>query len=160
MLATLRAKLPKSDPVIEEGNKEGYGFIHLFGGIWGASEKPTAIRNWVYHVPGSRYDSPGTIKALARLQEWAKAGYFNTDYNAVGYDAAAGLFAKGKGAMWIGGDWDSTIIKAASARERRRDADSARAERPVGRRSAGSPGRGTSRRRRRTPTSAPSGSTT
>jgi len=35
MLATLRAKLPKDDPVIMEGNKEGYGFIHLFGGIWG-----------------------------------------------------------------------------------------------------------------------------
>jgi hypothetical protein len=47
-----------------EGNKEGYGFIHLFGGIWGASEKPSAIRNWIYHVPGSRYDTPGTVKAL------------------------------------------------------------------------------------------------
>jgi raffinose/stachyose/melibiose transport system substrate-binding protein len=112
MLATLRAKLPKSDPVIMEGNKEGYGFIHLFGGIWGASEKPSVIRNWIYHVPGSRYDTPGTIKALGRLQAWAKNGYFNPDYNAVGYDTAAGLFAKGKGAMWIGGDWDSTIIKA------------------------------------------------
>ena len=112
MLATLRAKLPKSDPVIMEGNKEGYGFIHLFGGIWGASEKPSAIRNWIYHVPGSRYDTPGTVKALGRLQAWAKNGYFNPDYNAVGYDAAATLFAKGKGAMWIGGDWDSTIIKA------------------------------------------------
>jgi raffinose/stachyose/melibiose transport system substrate-binding protein len=111
MLATLRAKLPAGDPVIEEGNKEGYGFIHLFGGIWGASVKPTAVRNWVYHVPGSRYDSAGTITALSRLQKWAKAGYFNSDYNAVGYDASAGLFAKGKGAMWIGGDWDSTIIK-------------------------------------------------
>ncbi len=112
MLATLRAKLPKDDPVIMEGNKEGYGFIHLFGGIWGAFEKPSVVRNWIYHVPGSRYDTPGTIKALGRLQAWAKNGYFNPDYNAVGYDAAAGLFAKGKGAMWIGGDWDSTIIKA------------------------------------------------
>jgi raffinose/stachyose/melibiose transport system substrate-binding protein len=112
MLATLRAKLPKDDPVIMEGNKEGYGFIHLFGGIWGAYEKPSVVRNWIYHVPGSRYDTPGTIKALGRLQAWAKNGYFNPDYNAVGYDAAAGLFAKGKGAMWIGGDWDSTIIKA------------------------------------------------
>ena len=74
MLATLRAKLPKDDPVIMEGNKEGYGFIHLFGGIWGASEKPSAIRNWIYHVPGSRYDTPGTIKALGRLQAWAKNG--------------------------------------------------------------------------------------
>jgi raffinose/stachyose/melibiose transport system substrate-binding protein len=111
MLATLRAKLPADDPVIEAGNKEGYGFIHLFGGIWGAYVRPAAVRNWIYHVPGSRYDSPGTIKALARLQAWGEAGYFNEDYNAIGNDDSAGVFAKGKGAMWIGGDWDSTIIK-------------------------------------------------
>ena len=111
LLAQIRAKLPKNEPVIEEGNKEGYGFIHLFGGIWGAYEKPANVRNWIYHVPGSRYDTPGTIKALAKLQQWAKAGYFNSDYNAVGYDISAGLFAKGKGVFWIGGDWDSTIIK-------------------------------------------------
>lgn len=111
MLGRLRAKLPDADPVIMAGNKEGYGFIHLFGGIWGASVKPTAVRNWIYHVPGSRYDTPGTMKALAKLQQWGKAGYFNDDYNAVGNDASAAEFAKGNGAMWIGGDWDSTIIK-------------------------------------------------
>jgi raffinose/stachyose/melibiose transport system substrate-binding protein len=111
LLAQARAKLPKDQPVIEEGNKEGYGFIHLFGGIWGAYEKPAKVRNWIYHVPGSRYDTPATIKALGKLQEWAKAGYFNSDYNAVGYDVSANLFAKGKGLFWIGGDWDSTIIK-------------------------------------------------
>ncbi|HEU0057832.1 MAG TPA: ABC transporter substrate-binding protein, partial [Gaiella sp.] len=72
LLGQLRAKLPDSDPVIMAGNKEGYGFIHLFGGIWGASVKPTAVRNWIYHVPGSRYDTPGTIKALAKLQQWGK----------------------------------------------------------------------------------------
>jgi raffinose/stachyose/melibiose transport system substrate-binding protein len=81
LLGQARAKLPKSDPVIEEGNKEGYGFIHLFGGIWGAYEQPAKVRNWIYHVAGSRYDTPGTIKALTKLQQWAKAGYFNSDYN-------------------------------------------------------------------------------
>jgi raffinose/stachyose/melibiose transport system substrate-binding protein len=111
LLAQLRAKLPKDQPVIEEGNKEGYGFIHLFGGIWGAYVNPATVRNWIYHVPGSRYDTPGTIKALAKLQSWGKAGYFNDDYNAIGYDVSAGQFAKGKGVFWIGGDWDSTIIK-------------------------------------------------
>ncbi len=111
MLARLRAKLPDDDPVIMAGNKEGYGFIHLFGGVWGASVEPQAVRNWIYHVPGSRYDTPGTIKALAKLQQWGKAGYFNDDYNAVGNDDSAGIFAKGKGAMWIGGDWDSTVIR-------------------------------------------------
>ena len=70
-----------------------------------------SVRNWIYHAPGSRYDTPGTIKALTRLQAWAKAGYFNADYNAVGNDASAGIFAKGKGVFWIGGDWDATAIK-------------------------------------------------
>lgn len=112
LLARLKAKLPKGDPVIEAGNKEGYGFIHLFGGIWGAHESAAKVRNWIYHTPGSRYDTPGTIKALGKLQQWGKAGYFNEDFNAVGNDASAGLFAKGKGVFWIGGDWDSTVIKA------------------------------------------------
>jgi raffinose/stachyose/melibiose transport system substrate-binding protein len=111
LLAQLRAKLPDDEPVIHHGNKEGYGFIHLFGGIWGAYANPQSVRNWVYHVPGSRYDTPGTIRALAKLQQWGEAGYFNDDYNALGYDASATEFAKGKGVFWIGGDWDSTIIK-------------------------------------------------
>ncbi|MFN8222974.1 MAG: extracellular solute-binding protein [Gaiellales bacterium] len=110
MLAKLKAKAG-DDPVIMAGNKEGYGFIHIFGGLWGASTDPASVRNWVYHRPGSRYDSAGTIKALSRLQAWAKAGYFNDDVNAVGNDASAIAFAKGKGAIWIGGNWDSTIIK-------------------------------------------------
>jgi raffinose/stachyose/melibiose transport system substrate-binding protein len=111
MLAKIRAKLPKDEPVIEEGNKEGYGFIHLFGGIWGAYTNAASVRNWIYHKPGARYNTPATIKALAKLQQWGKAGYFNDDYNAIGYDISAGEFAKGKGVFWIGGDWDSTIIK-------------------------------------------------
>jgi raffinose/stachyose/melibiose transport system substrate-binding protein len=111
MLAQIRAKLPEGEPVIEVGNKEGYAYIHLFGGIWGAYAKPSTVRNWIYHVPGSRYDTPGTIRALAKLQQWAKAGYLNSDYNAVGYDDSAGKFSKGTGVFWIGGDWDSTIIK-------------------------------------------------
>jgi raffinose/stachyose/melibiose transport system substrate-binding protein len=111
LLGQLRAKLPKNEPVIEEGNKEGYGFIHLFGGIWGAYVDPATVRSWIYHTSNARYDTPGTIKALTKLQSWAKAGYFNSDYNAVGYDVSAGLFGKGKGVFWIGGDWDTTIIK-------------------------------------------------
>ncbi len=89
LLAQLRAKLPDDEPVIEHGNKEGYGFIHLFGGIQGAYVKAQRVRNWIYHVPGSRYDTPGTIRALGKLQQWGKAGYFNDDYNALGYDASA-----------------------------------------------------------------------
>ena len=40
MLADIRAKLPKDQPVIEAGNHEGYGFIHMFGGIQAAFVAP------------------------------------------------------------------------------------------------------------------------
>ena len=62
----------------------------------------------------------------------ARPGYFNEDYNALGNDASAARVRQGQGRIWIGGDWDSTIIKTGlGASERRRDADPARAERPV-----------------------------
>ena len=93
----LRAKLPDDDPVIEAGNKEGYGFIHLFGGIWGAYVKPQTVRNWIYHVPGSRYDTPGTIKALAKLQRGARRATSTTTTTRVGYDASAGGVREGQG---------------------------------------------------------------
>ena len=110
MLADVRAKLPKDQPVIEAGNQEGYGFIHMFGGIQAAYVAPQDVRDWIMHVPGSTWDSPETVKALETLQSWGKNGYLNDDYNAIKNDASAAEFAKGKGVFWIGGNWDSAII--------------------------------------------------
>jgi raffinose/stachyose/melibiose transport system substrate-binding protein len=111
MLADMRKKLPKSEPVIEFGNLEGYGTIHMFGGIQAAFVDPQSARDWIMHVPGSSYNTPENIKALETYQSWAKNGYFNSDYNAVKYDTSAGTFAKGQGVFWMGGDWDSSIVK-------------------------------------------------
>ena len=111
MLAQIRAKLPKDQPVIEFGNNEGYGTIHMFGGIQAAYYSAQDERNWIEHVPGSSWDTPGNIKALSVYQSWAKNGYFNSDYNAVKYDQSAVEFSKGNGVFWMGGDWDAPIIK-------------------------------------------------
>ena len=84
--------------MIMEGNKEGYGFIHLFGGIWGAYVKPQIVRNWIYHVPGSRYDTPGTIKALGQPPGVGRRPATSTTTTTrVGYDAAAGAVREGQG---------------------------------------------------------------
>lgn len=111
MLADIRGKLPKDEPVIQFGNNEGYGTIHMFGGIQGAFVEPQAVRDWIMHVPGSSYDTPENIQALETYQSWAQNGYFNSDYDAVEYDQSARNFAKGSGVFWIGGDWDSSIVK-------------------------------------------------
>ena len=45
-----------SEPVIELGNKEGYGTIHFMGGIQGAYGDAKPLRDWIFHVPGSTFD--------------------------------------------------------------------------------------------------------
>jgi raffinose/stachyose/melibiose transport system substrate-binding protein len=111
MLGDIRQKLPKDEPVIQFGNLEGYGTIHMYGGIQAAFVDPQSVRDWIMHVPGSSYDTPENVQALKTYQEWAQNGYFNSDYNAVKYDASAANFAKGSGVFWMGGDWDSSIVK-------------------------------------------------
>src|SRR3712207_1660044 len=105
-ISFLRATLPADEPVIQFGNKEGYGTIYMFGGIQGAFVPPDDVRSWIYHEEGATYDTPENVEALRTFQSWAQNGYFNEDYNALGYDAAAAEFANGRGAFWIGGNWD------------------------------------------------------
>jgi len=110
MLATAKSKLG-SDPVFEFGNKEGYGTIHFMGGIQGAYGDAKPLRDWIYHVPGSTYITDQNSKALTTLKDWAANGYFNKDYNAVGYDQAAAEFAKGKGLFLNEGNWETAVVK-------------------------------------------------
>ena len=111
-LTTLRSKLPKSEPVFQFGNKEGYGTIHFLGGIQGAYGKAQPTRNWIYHVKGSTFETPQNTKALQKMADWAKAGIFNSDYNAIGYDDAAKQFAKGKGVFLYEGNWETAVVEA------------------------------------------------
>ncbi len=156
MLADVRAKLPKSDPVIEFGNKEGYGTIHMFGGIQGAyvSAQDDAQLD-LPRARARRWDTPDNIKALAAYQSWAKNGYFNSDYNALKYDAVRGRVRQGQGRLL-----DRRRLGLVDHQGRPRARTSAVMQHPAGterRRgpaSAASPARGTSRPRRSTRTSA------
>ena len=46
------------------------------------------------------------------MADWAKAGIFNSDYNAIGYDDAAKQFAKGKGVFLYEGNWETAVVEA------------------------------------------------
>ena len=60
----LRAKVPKSDPVLVIGNKDGYESLHAFGMVQGAYVPAQDVRNWIFHKPGSTYESPSNTKAI------------------------------------------------------------------------------------------------
>ena len=154
VLATLRAKLPKSEPVIEFGNKEGYGTIHFLGGIQGAYGDAQPMRDWIYHMPGATFETAQNIKALDKLAAWGEGRllqHATTTRSATTTPRSS--FAKGKGVFFFGGNWETAIIKAGPRHRRRRHQHAARPERQARRRSARRRGRGTSRPRRSTPTS-------
>ena len=63
-------------------------------------------------MPGSTFETPQNTKALQKMADWAKAGIFNSDYNAIGYDDAAKQFAKGRGVFLYEGNWETAVVEA------------------------------------------------
>jgi len=112
LLAYLRPKVPSSDPLIVIGNKSGYESMHSFGMVQGAYVTAASVRNWIFHVKGATYDTPGNVKALTLYQQWFKDNYFGNDYNATDENEAAGAYAKGKGVFYLGGNWQAQVIRA------------------------------------------------
>jgi raffinose/stachyose/melibiose transport system substrate-binding protein len=112
LLAGLRAKVPASQPVAVIGNKSGYESMHSYGLVQGIFVPAVAVRNWIFHAPGAKYDMPANVKALGIYQQWFKKGYFGNDYNAVDENEAAAAFAKGKGVFYLGGNWQAQVIHA------------------------------------------------
>jgi raffinose/stachyose/melibiose transport system substrate-binding protein len=112
MLAKVRAKDPKSDPVIVIGNKDGYESLHAWGMIQGAYTPAQSVRDWIFHKPGATFDNATNTQSLNTLMKWVKAGYFGNDYNAVNENDAAAAFAKGKGVFYLGGNWQAQVIQA------------------------------------------------
>jgi raffinose/stachyose/melibiose transport system substrate-binding protein len=111
MMTDLKAKTPAGQPVIMLGDKDGFGSLHMSGGVIGAYVKPQAFRDWIFHKAGATVDTPEMTKALTIIQGWAQGGYFNKDAEATNYDDAARRFAKGEGSVFIGGNWDAAIVQ-------------------------------------------------
>jgi len=112
-LATLRKKLPADEPVITLGNKDQYEALHLWGMIQGAYTPAQDVRDWIFHKGGASFDSEGNVKALQTFVDWGKDNYLGKadDYNARGENDAAIMFGKGKGAFFMGGNWNAATIK-------------------------------------------------
>jgi raffinose/stachyose/melibiose transport system substrate-binding protein len=112
-LKKLRASLPASEPVIMLGNKEQYESVHAWGMIQGAYTPAQSMRDWVFHKSGATFDSPTNLESLEHLKAWAQANYFGKadDYNGRGEADASTGFARGKGAFFLGGNWNASTIK-------------------------------------------------
>ena len=78
---------------------------HLYNLLLGEYMGPQSVLDVVWRQPDARLDTREAIEATARLQEWAQAGYFNADANAINQDASYGRFAAGEGLFMFQGTW-------------------------------------------------------
>jgi raffinose/stachyose/melibiose transport system substrate-binding protein len=78
---------------------------HLYNLLLGDYMGSQGVLDLVWRKPDATLDTPEAVEATARLQKWAKAGYFNPDTNALNQDASYGRFASGDGLFMIQGTW-------------------------------------------------------
>jgi raffinose/stachyose/melibiose transport system substrate-binding protein len=111
-LPQIKAKLPANEPVIMLGNKEQYPVIHLWGTLQGVYSPAQDVRDWIFHRPGQSFDNDANKQSLEKLKAWNDAGYFGRgdDYNGRAELDAANLFARGKGAFMLGGNWNAQTV--------------------------------------------------
>lgn len=111
-LATARAKLPKSDPVLMLGNKEGYEAAYVAMTLVGSLGDAALVRDWIFHKGNPSINTPKTVKAFSLLASWQRKGYLPNDVNALSWSDSAADFAKGQGLFYFEGSWDAAIVKA------------------------------------------------
>ena len=68
---------------------------------------PAPINNWIFQQPGANINTPSNLTAVQHLQQWIKAGYFNSDANATDYPTMMSKFEHGDGLFIFDGDWES-----------------------------------------------------
>jgi raffinose/stachyose/melibiose transport system substrate-binding protein len=110
--AKARAKLPKSEPVLMLGNKEGYEAAYVAMTLAGSLGQAANVRNWIFHKGAPTIDNPKTVAAFTMLDSWQKQGYLPSDVNALSWSDSVADFAKGQGVFYFEGSWDAAIVKA------------------------------------------------
>ena len=103
--AALAAAKQKGQVPITFGNLDKWPGIHEFQAVQNRYAEPNQVRDFVFAKQGASFDTPENQQAAAKLQEWAKKGYFTPNFNGVGYDPAWARFGKGAGPFLIGGTW-------------------------------------------------------
>jgi raffinose/stachyose/melibiose transport system substrate-binding protein len=101
----LAASKAKGQPPFMIGNLDKYPGGHYLMTLADHYSSPAALRNWVFGRKGASFDTPAVRKAAAKLQEWAKDGYFESSFNSVKDSDAQARFAKGEGLFVISGPW-------------------------------------------------------
>jgi raffinose/stachyose/melibiose transport system substrate-binding protein len=95
----------EGDIPIQFGNLDKWPGIHEYETVLSRTADKEQVRDFVFARDDASFDTPEFQDAAAKIQGWAKDGYFTPDFNGTGYDPAWQQFAKGKGRYLIAGTW-------------------------------------------------------
>lgn len=69
--------------------------------------------SWMFNESGSSYDTAGNVEGAEKIRDWADAGYFPSDVNAVDYFTFVSRFSGGEGLFAFNGNWEAANYQKA-----------------------------------------------
>ncbi len=69
--------------------------------------------SWMFNESGSSYDTEGNVEGAEKIREWADAGYFPGDVNAIDYFTFVSRFSGGEGLFAFNGNWEAANYQKA-----------------------------------------------
>lgn len=101
----LAAADKKGEQPIVLGDLEKWPALHVFGPLQASEVPAEEITKLAMGNKGADWTDEKNVQALTTFADWAKKGYLGKSPNGLSYDSAWPAFAKGKGALLIGGSW-------------------------------------------------------
>ncbi|HEV8460935.1 MAG TPA: extracellular solute-binding protein [Gaiellaceae bacterium] len=102
-----KAKAAGVTPIVQFNGGATGGLLFPLQQLMAIYGPPSPINNWIFQKPAANIDTPSNLQAATHLQDWIKAGYFNSDANATDYPTMMSKFQHGDGLFMFDGDWES-----------------------------------------------------
>lgn len=102
-----KAKQAGITPIVQFNGGATGGFAFPLQDLMAAYGPPGPINAWIFNKPGASINTPANLQAAQHLASWIKAGYFETDANAMDYPTMISHFTHNSGLFMFDGDWES-----------------------------------------------------
>jgi raffinose/stachyose/melibiose transport system substrate-binding protein len=102
-----KAKANGVTPIVQFNGGATGGLLFPLQQLMAIYGPPSPINNWIFQRPGANINTPSNVAAAQHLQQWIKAGYFNSDANATDYPTMMSKFQHSEGVFMFDGDWES-----------------------------------------------------
>lgn len=102
-----KAKQAGITPIVQFNGGATGGFAFPLQDLMASYGPPGPINDWIFNKPGATIDTPANLQAAQHLVQWIKAGYFESDANAMDYYTMMSRFTHGSGLFMFDGDWES-----------------------------------------------------